>query len=584
MKKGILALLLLHVVAINFIPVSFGQSTATKAGNTFYFDFVTTDLRMMVKQRETFGATDTAISHVLEYEAGHYANDPDAKPRSSIMLGVKLNPNLEDFFSNPVKSISKEYSNYIIKDSSAAILVAMGINENNIKDYRYHVVENDSIEIVPWSKIPQLQQKYGATQPYGYLGKFQSPGKQILVEVQNIRDYIIRDGVIFDWRVNFKPIITQITIATPDDGKSINYFNLNYSKMNKGYASRFDDKTGLPLDFKFPVDSVTNIRFDYKEHTTIPYVIYLIKNFSGKIDTTEIGYYNLENYYDLDGKYYNQPGKYEIIIQRANEMGHWPESQVQRIQFEVLPPPPNKKAAVTLKQTLPYIIATLTGVVLLFGGYYRRNQVKLLRAAQEKQTAGLKLQSIRAQLNPHFMFNALTSIQNLVNKNDIAGANHYLSKFAGLTRQVLDTGNEELLNLEQEINILDNYLQMEQLRFGFKYKIDVDKTLNLANTEIPAMLLQPFAENAVKHGVAVLKENGKIDIAITRQEKDLLFCITDNGKWIDKSNDEIISGYGLKLSEERVALLNKLYKEQPLTLTITKQPVTLVCIRLSNWI
>jgi LytS/YehU family sensor histidine kinase len=183
------------------------------------------------------------------------------------------------------------------------------------------------------------------------------------------------------------------------------------------------------------------------------------------------------------------------------------------------------------------------------------------------------------------MFNALTSIQNLVNKNDIEGANHYLSKFAGLTRQVLDTGNDELLSLEQEITILADYLQMEQLRFGFKYEIKVDEALNKANTDIPAMLLQPFVENAVKHGVAVLKEAGIIKISIIREAKDIIFAIKDNGKWINQDSPGEINGYGVKLSEERVALLNQLYKDQPVSLNIdTQGPGTVVSIRLSNWI
>ncbi|MBB6111554.1 Histidine kinase [Mucilaginibacter lappiensis] len=593
MKKRTLVLITWFVFAVNLMSATFAQTSNTnKFGNAFCFDFISTDQRMMVRQSETFRAADTAVSDVMEYKEGHYFNSQDETPRSPIMLGVKLNPNLEDFFSNPVKSLSKEYSSYIIKDSSAAILIALGIDKSNIKNYRYHVVENDSVEIVPWSKIPKLEQKYGAEQSYGFLGNYRFPGKMVMIEVVNIKDYNIRDGVVFDWRVNFKPVVTQITIETPDDGKSGNdstkkiyYFNLNYSKMNKGYATRFDPKTGLPLNFKFPVDSITNIRLAYKQHADVPYVIYLTKNIKGKIDTNEIGWYHLENYYVLASKYFNQPGSYEIIIQRAEDLGHWSESQLLRIPFEVLPAPPDKKAAITFKQTLPYIIATLTGVALLFGLYYRRNQVKLLKAAQEKQTAGLKLRSIRAQLNPHFMFNALTSIQNLVNKNDIAGANHYLSKFAGLTRQVLDTGNDELLSLEQELKILDDYLQMEQLRFGFQYEIIADDGLNIANIDIPAMLLQPFVENAVKHGVASLQADGKIEVRIMKEVKDILLTVKDNGKGFAINRQDEKESYGLKLSEERVALLNQLYKEQAVSLDIDTQATgTAVNIRLSNWV
>jgi hypothetical protein len=561
MKKRILVLFIGLIIGFVFSLRSFAQ---TKQDFSFGYHFT------FEYKGSYYGVKDTSLSGIKSFKM--------INEKHPIWLGVKLNHSLVDFFSSSVKSISKAYPSYIISDTSTAILIAYGITKANIKDYRYHVVENDSVELVPWSKIPALGQQYGATEAYGFLGKFKAPGKQLLIEVLNIKNYDIREGVLFDWKPNFKPLIAGIEINRLKD-----YFDLYNVKLNHGYATKFNEHNGTPIDFRFPADSVSNIRLYYKHHETIPYVVYLVKKVGIKKDTVKMGYYNLENYYDIDGNFYKQPGKYEIITQRAGELGSWPEEQILRLPFDVLPPPVTDKK-VSLKQALPYIIATLTGVVLLFGGYYRRNQVKLLRAAQEKQTAGLKLQSIRAQLNPHFMFNALTSIQNLVNKNDIAGANHYLSKFAGLTRRVLDTGNEGLLSLEQELTILDDYLQMEQLRFGFEFNITVDSSINSANVEIPAMLLQPFAENAVKHGVAILKDKGKIEVAITREEKDLLFCITDNGKWIDKSNDDVISGYGLKLSEERVALLNQLYKEQPLSLTINKQPATVVCIRLSNWI
>lgn len=562
MKKRILVLLTGLILSfISPLRSSAQPKQDLSFGNHFTFEY----------KGAYYGVKDTDLAMVKSFKL---IND-----KHPIWLGVKLNPNLVDFFASSVKSMSKEYPSYIISDTSAAILIAYGITKANVNDYRYHVVENDSVELVPWSTIPMLQQKYGASEPYGFLGKFKAPGKQLLVEVLNTQNYDIRQGVVFDWKPNFKPFVTRMEINRLKD-----YFDLDNVKLNHGYAKKFKEYTGVPLDFSFPADSVVSIRLYYKHHETIPYVVYLVKDVNGKKDTTEMGYYNRENYYDIDSKFYNKPGKYEIIIQRANDLGKWPEEQMLRIPFNVEPPPVSDKK-VSLKQALPYIIATLTGVVLLFGGYYRRNQVKLLRAAQEKQTAGLKLQSIRAQLNPHFMFNALTSIQNLVNKNDIAGANHYLSKFAGLTRQVLDTGSEELLSLEQELAILDDYLQMEQLRFGFKYEIIADPDLNKANIDIPAMLLQPFVENAVKHGVAILKEQGRIEVSVSRQGQDIILTIKDNGEWIEVNNAGEISGYGLKLSRERVALLNQLYKDQPVSLHIDKQgPGTVVSIRLSNWI
>jgi LytS/YehU family sensor histidine kinase len=181
------------------------------------------------------------------------------------------------------------------------------------------------------------------------------------------------------------------------------------------------------------------------------------------------------------------------------------------------------------------------------------------------------------------MFNALTSIQNLINKNNIEGANYYLSIFSGLTRQVLDTNNEEMLSIQEELKILDDYLQMEQLRFGFRYQITADANLNQANIDIPAMLLQPFVENAVKHGVSALKEEGDIGIQISKENNDIVISIVDNGKGFNKELDA--TGYGMKLSEERVTLLNQIYKDQSITLTVDSNTTgTTITIRLTNWI
>ena len=140
--------------------------------------------------------------------------------------------------------------------------------------------------------------------------------------------------------------------------------------------------------------------------------------------------------------------------------------------------------------------------------YKKTDETK--NAKLQKEIAKLQLNSIRSQLNPHFLFNALSGIQNLINKNEIDNANKYLSKFARLTRNVLD--DKELISLAQEKALLDDYLQMEQLRFGFNYEINAVENLDLNNIEIPSMLLQPFVENAIKHGIASKNNEGSVEI------------------------------------------------------------------------
>jgi len=230
-------------------------------------------------------------------------------------------------------------------------------------------------------------------------------------------------------------------------------------------------------------------------------------------------------------------------------------------------------------------VAFYVGGVAVFFGIYRKNSKrKLENAIQAQETISLKLRSIRSQLNPHFMFNALSSVQRLMNKNDIPAANHYLSMFADLTRKVLNTGEQELISLEDELKIQEAYLQMEQLRFGFRYEVKVGEDINIANTEIPVILLQPFVENAVKHGVAPLQQNGLILVQVNKQGDNLVLSVTDNGKGFDrKIAGQKDDSLGLKLSEERIALLNRVHPDQPAILIIySKQTGTTITIMLIN--
>ena len=222
----------------------------------------------------------------------------------------------------------------------------------------------------------------------------------------------------------------------------------------------------------------------------------------------------------------------------------------------------------------------LTSLVILYF-IKKKNKKKLSEKEQQKNTARLQLNAIRSQLNPHFLFNALSGIQNLMNKNEIDNANKYLSKFARLTRNVLD--DRELISLSQEKTLLDDYLQMEQLRFGFNYDINLSEHLDLDNIEIPSMLLQPFVENAVKHGISKKANDGKITIAFTSHTNDLILTVADNGKGFDTEKNNI--GLGLPLSNSRIGILNSIYKENRFTLEIQSTiNGTKISLTLTDWL
>jgi two-component system LytT family sensor kinase len=589
MKQIKLILLTWFIVGYGAVGVALAQRKGE-----IQFQFKSTDRLSHVQTSSVVGVYDTRVSEVFEYEKTNKDPRYDISiPYSPILLGVRLNPELSDTWAAEMNSMNKIFRSFIIPNGSEVTLIAMGINSANVKDYRYRVVENDSTEIVHWSPITSLQQNFGAKQPYGFVGAFKAVNKQLMIEVVNINNYNIREGVVLSWRTDFRPVINQLLVSTPGAQDQVETFpsnkrsrplnfDIRATAVNRGMATRFNKETDMPLDMHFNVDSVEGIALSFKNHVTVTYTIYLIKQVSTKTDTAMLSYSVNDNMFLVEKKLFNQAGKYEVIVQRAGGLGQWPESQVIRIPFEVKQPPVSEKK-VSVKQLIPYAIAVVLVIAVAFYLYRRQSTIRLRRVAQEKEVVGLKLRSIRAQLNPHFMFNALTSIQNLINKNNITGANYYLSKFAGLTRQVLDSSNEEMLSLEDELKVLTDYLQMEQLRFNFKYEVRADEQLDSANIEIPAMLMQPFVENAIKHGIAGLDEDGRIVVKVYADKNDLLLSVTDNGAGFTR--DVKAGGYGIKLSEDRVTLLNQIYKDQTVTLSIdgTTQGTT-VTVRLSNWI
>jgi two-component system, LytTR family, sensor kinase len=606
---------LILIICITIIP--FNRVYAQyKFGNNFYFDEISTDARFMVRQSTKYNAADTMLDNAfmhfdllgwlaskgmrdiethrvtIEDSLGNKYIDTtyfvknlnvlpgQPEPRSPIILGVKLNPMLENFFTADVNSISKQYACYTINDSSDAILIALGITTENASEFRYHVVENDSTEIIPWSPIPRLEQNYGASKPYAFLGKDNAPGKLLVVEVISSKNYNIRDGVIFDWRVNYKPVVTQVIVHTPSG-----YFNLSYKKLNRNYATTFDPFSGMPLNLKFPIDSIEYFRLNFKSHPTIPYIMFLKQTINGKAEIKEIDYYVLKDYFDLSKDNFRVPGKYELLIQRAHELNHFGEENILRFSFEVLEPKLGEEKY-SAGQIIFYAGSLLFLIATAFLIYYLRNKRKLSLSIQSKEKTEQQLRSIRSQLNPHFMFNALSSIQNLMDRKETSTANHYLSIFSRLTREVLNTGEKELISLEDEINLIDNYLKMEQLRFGFQYTLNIESGLNRANIEIPAMLLQPMVENSVKHGISGLRDKGVIDVSISMINQTLLLSVSDNGKGFDKNKaSNEISGLGIKLTNERISLLNKIYPEQSIILEIhSDEEGTKVSIKLNDWL
>lgn len=189
------------------------------------------------------------------------------------------------------------------------------------------------------------------------------------------------------------------------------------------------------------------------------------------------------------------------------------------------------------------------------------------KSEMEKWAMELEMKALRAQMNPHFIFNTLASIQHYISENDPDKANHFLSRFARLMRIILDHSRKTFVGLQDELKLLDLYLELECLRSGerFSWEVKVDPDLNTADEEIPPMLLQPYVENAIWHGLLPLKRKGKLEINVTRDEHNLIVTISDDGigrKNAAKSNNSTErKSYGITINSERLSLLSKVEQQ-----------------------
>lgn len=225
-----------------------------------------------------------------------------------------------------------------------------------------------------------------------------------------------------------------------------------------------------------------------------------------------------------------------------------------------------------LRQQLWLILAAILIVLLVSGLIFMRfKQYKIQEALEKSQ---VKRQLLLLQLNPHFIFNALQSVQRFIHLRDQEQSMNYLSSFSKLIRLVLENSDKDLIPLDEEIEILDNYLRLQNLNTepGFSYEIKVDPMLEPENTEIPAMLLQPFVENAVLHGVKDLAD-GKIKIEFKQETDGLHIFIADNGRGTDQpdnlSNNKLHRSMGMDILKQRIAEFNK-ENQHRITLKIDK--------------
>lgn len=256
------------------------------------------------------------------------------------------------------------------------------------------------------------------------------------------------------------------------------------------------------------------------------------------------------------------PGDYKFTVRAKLKNGDWSKNQAS-FQFKIQRPFWLSWWFILL--TL-LIISALTYFLILQIQKERKRKKQLNEIQNRAKILGLEQQTLNAHMNRHFIFNALNSIQYYINTQDRKMANMYLSNFAALVRKNLDSAQQESIYLKDELERLRLYMNLEQMRFKdrFDFEIDVEKKLDIDHMLVPSMILQPFVENSIMHGILPSENKGLIGISILTNNNDLSFEIKDNGIGIETSIFQKEGGTshhvsnGMKITKQRMELLNKI--------------------------
>ncbi len=463
-------------------------------------------------------------------------------------------------------------------DSSDVYFLAPGIYSTNASQFEYRVLLNSTITIKTWSAIQQFTDSSFDLSDFkkgmAFLGGYRT-GWDNFLELQIRKrgaDTAIASALVY-WK-QIKPVIKEIFTASEFiDFLAASKRPLNASGLQDRFHSLYrmnSNNTGTTIPQKLALapqndNLVFYLEADIFKREALEYQ--LLKNNKllhpwkqNDFDNNFIWIRNIE------------PGNYEIQIryrrQRHNAISYaffMEQVWYKRPVFLIL------------------MGALLLGVIAII--YWLRMQKRKASSEKyKKEKLNLELKAVRSQLNPHFVFNALGSIQGLVNKNELESANQYLTDFSLLLRETLINKDADFSPLEKEINNWRTYLNLEKLRFHFTYSIEVDKDIPVSSLEIPTLLVQPIIENAIKHGAGPLYEKGRLEIFVYSQQQDLVIKITDNGKGFDPVTSK--HGYGLQLVMDRISLLNEHAEGQSIILSFdtSKENEVNVQLNFENWI
>ena len=353
-------------------------------------------------------------------------------------------------------------------------------------------------------------------------------------------------------------------------GSNKGYFEVNKSMLRANEVPPTPYLTSFrvydtPLKTTEAFSGIERIRLSYDQN----FFTFDISAFNYE-ETGDIQYAYLLNGFDKDwhytgnqrtGSYTNVPGgRYTLRLKARNGSGNWNENG-QQVEIYIA----HHFAATWWFKLL--VLAGILGLVYLLYRYRidRIDKEARLRSDYEIKLNELENSALRTQMNPHFIFNSLNTINSFINRNEGIKANQYISKFSKLIRLILDHSREKKILLQDELDVLALYIQIERIRFEnkFDYELHIGEGIDPGLLEIPPLIIQPFVENAILHGLLPLDSGGVLKISIDKSDELLLCVVEDNGvgRKVSAQQKQLSPGknksHGIEITMKRIELFNK---------------------------
>jgi tetratricopeptide (TPR) repeat protein len=533
-------------------------------------------LRKAVDNNDNKGVADTYVGIANNYyNQGNYAKSEEFLVKArTIYKNLNDKKNLESVTRKIAQSQEKQ-NKITPAISNYSMAAEMSYNEKSRA-----VNTNDAARL----SSPNAEQKVEAIQDNINIGLKTKDKGDLAASYSQMADVNIRQKDIPKAEENLNNAYVLSKKEAPQQALEINQKLTNFYVENRNFEKAIEAKKKvLKEDFvkensQEKVNQIQELADIYIKKNDPEEAVVLLKNAYGialeKGHTLEAqkSVKRLDSLYSITGNtdasvslYRDFLGKLPDIVSKDrslvdNKILEDTEQRISQLEKEK----ELKDQLIRKKNVFNYsligVLILLTGLIIFIFRTLKKVQIKNKKIA---------LQSLRREMNPHFIFNSLNSVNHFIATNNELEANQYLTKFSKLMRGVMENSTEDFIPLQQELDLLQNYLALEKTRFAdkFDYEIRVDESLNMQSLKIPGMLVQPFLENAVWHGLRYRSEKGFLKLSFEKEDQHLKITIEDNGIGIEESkkqkteHQKAREGRGMKNTLERIQLLNDLYKK-----------------------